>query len=180
MHGSFAGESLRIGDGDTTAGGVIYVKRNTFTSGIYTYTKTAFGPFYFDNNVIQNSDTGDHIAQSGTDLSRVIVTNDLVGASSLVDSAGLLVNRSYVGTYGWETNNDPVNGACGTANGQTFSTTPSTNLCTSGTASNITGQYVWSCNGINGGSTANCSASYSAPVTYGVQIFRGNGKFKMR
>jgi prepilin-type N-terminal cleavage/methylation domain-containing protein len=55
---------------------------------------------------------------------------------------------------------DPVNGACGSANGQSFESAPSTNLCSAGTASSVTGSgpWTWTCVGSNGGSTASCSA----------------------
>jgi len=57
-----------------------------------------------------------------------------------------------------------VNGACGTANGQTFSTSPTANLCSTGTASAVNnvggaGGFTWSCGGQYGGTTASCSAT---------------------
>jgi 2',3'-cyclic-nucleotide 2'-phosphodiesterase (5'-nucleotidase family) len=56
-----------------------------------------------------------------------------------------------------------TNGACGTANGQTFSTAPSTNLCSAGNASAVTGTgpWAWTCASTNGGTTASCSANKS-------------------
>lgn len=68
-----------------------------------------------------------------------------------------------------------VNGACGSANGQSFSTIPTTNLCSSGGAyyrslrvnyeafTSLT-TFDWVCEGQGGGTTAYCSAtrSYSA------------------
>lgn len=62
----------------------------------------------------------------------------------------------------------PTNGACGSANGQTFSSIPTANLCSVGTASAVTlvtNQYKWSCSGISGGLTAYCLANYQAPDT---------------
>ena len=54
----------------------------------------------------------------------------------------------------------PVNGTCGSASGGTFSTAPSTNLCSIGTASAMTGSgpWTWTCPGSDGGADANCSA----------------------
>jgi hypothetical protein len=54
-----------------------------------------------------------------------------------------------------------VNGACGSANGATLTSAPTTNLCTSGQASALTGSgpWQWSCAGSNGGSTASCKAA---------------------
>jgi hypothetical protein len=53
-----------------------------------------------------------------------------------------------------------VNGACGSANGVAVSGAPTANLCTTGTASSVSGAgpWSWSCAGSNGGSTALCSA----------------------
>jgi hypothetical protein len=55
-----------------------------------------------------------------------------------------------------------VNGACGTANGKTFSAPPTANLCSTGTASGLTnvgGALNWSCGGQYGGTAASCSAT---------------------
>jgi hypothetical protein len=56
---------------------------------------------------------------------------------------------------------DPVNGTCGTSNGGTFTIIPSTNLCSTGTATSVTGSgpWNWSCTGANGGANAPCSAT---------------------
>jgi len=53
-----------------------------------------------------------------------------------------------------------INGTCGTSNGGTFNTAPSSNLCTSGTASTLsgTGPWAWNCNGV-GGTSESCSAA---------------------
>lgn len=58
-----------------------------------------------------------------------------------------------------------VNGACGTATTQTFSSTPPAGtqytLCSSGTASAVsgTGPWTWTCIGLNGGTSSNtCTA----------------------
>src|SRR5204863_10057517 len=55
----------------------------------------------------------------------------------------------------------PVSGVCGSANGTTVSSAPSTNLCSAGTASSVAGSgpWTWSCGGSNGGTSASCSAS---------------------
>jgi len=57
----------------------------------------------------------------------------------------------------------PVNGACGSAHGQSFSFTPSTNLCSAGAAtavSSANGQYTWGCQGVSGGqNTPSCVAN---------------------
>jgi hypothetical protein len=62
-----------------------------------------------------------------------------------------------------------VNGTCGSANGTTVSTVPTTNLCTAGTASSVTGSgpWTWSCTGSNSGTTASCSASKTPTAVNG-------------
>ena len=60
----------------------------------------------------------------------------------------------------------PTSGVCGSANGTTVSTTPTTNLCSVGAASSVSGSgpWTWTCAGTGGGSTATCSASLTATV----------------
>jgi hypothetical protein len=60
----------------------------------------------------------------------------------------------------------PVNGQCGPANGVAVNTAPTTNLCTAGTASAVSGSgpWNWTCAGSNGGSTAVCWAPSSSAV----------------
>ncbi|HEY1902662.1 MAG TPA: Ig-like domain-containing protein [Terracidiphilus sp.] len=81
------------------------------------------------------------------------------------------------GNYGVETTfttgtTTAVNGACGTANGQTFSSAPAANLCSAGTASAVTnpGSWTWSCNGNYGGTNASCSATVSGTPSCSPQL----------
>lgn len=56
----------------------------------------------------------------------------------------------------------PVNGSCGGSHNQTFANAPASGLCSSGSASKVsatTNGYSWSCQGLNGGALATCSAS---------------------
>lgn len=57
-----------------------------------------------------------------------------------------------------------VNGVCGSANGTTVPTAPTSNLCTVGLTSSVsgTGPWSWACAGSNGGTTAICSANKTA------------------
>jgi hypothetical protein len=63
----------------------------------------------------------------------------------------------------------PVNGACGSANGVAVSTSPTANLCASGSASGVsgTGPWSWTCAGANGGATAQCAAALAASPVNG-------------
>jgi outer membrane protein OmpA-like peptidoglycan-associated protein len=58
----------------------------------------------------------------------------------------------------------PVNGVCGTANGETAASAPSDDLCNSGVASGVAGEgpWTWSCKGIGKGSSESCIAPIAA------------------
>lgn len=60
----------------------------------------------------------------------------------------------------------PVDGLCGSDNGQMLSAPP-TSLCNSGAASSVSGSgpWTWSCNGINGGNSASCQADVAPTPT---------------
>lgn len=68
----------------------------------------------------------------------------------------------------------PVNGTCGTSNGGTFASTPSSNLCGNGNgvatpAPSGSGPWTWTCGGSGGGSASgNCTASQTASPVNGV------------
>ncbi|MBZ0092148.1 MAG: DUF1566 domain-containing protein [Sulfuricellaceae bacterium] len=75
-------------------------------------------------------------------------------------------------------NSVPVNGVCGTSNGTSSASMPTTNLCSSGTPSAVSGNgpWYWNCNGLNGGAPANCSATnttQAAPVITSVGTASG-------
>ncbi|MGH7969594.1 MAG: hypothetical protein ACREIC_12790, partial [Limisphaerales bacterium] len=62
-----------------------------------------------------------------------------------------------------------VNGACGSSNGRSLTSTPTANLCTAGTASAVSGSgpWSWSCAGSGSGTTASCSALDPPPPVNG-------------
>ena len=62
-----------------------------------------------------------------------------------------------------------VNGSCGPANGLPVSAAPTTNLCSAGSASTVSGNgpWAWSCLGSHGGSTSSCSAPRTQQVVNG-------------
>ncbi|MFA5012936.1 MAG: hypothetical protein WC520_00010 [Candidatus Paceibacterota bacterium] len=65
-----------------------------------------------------------------------------------------------------------TNGVCGSANGQSFTSKPTTNLCGAGTASIVSGSgpWTWFCYGSNGAATVNCSAKKTADATGSFKI----------
>lgn len=70
-----------------------------------------------------------------------------------------------------------LDGSCGSATGTGSTTIPTTNLCAAGTASAVagTGPWNWTCSGSNGGSSVNCSASYSNIAMQSVSLRFGLG-----
>ena len=89
------------------------------------------------------------------------------------NSAGWSVPVAQSFTTGSSTS--PINGVCGLANGSSFASAPTTNLCSSGAPSAVSGSgpWSWSCSGSNGGATANnCSANITqvAPTVYNINV----------
>jgi hypothetical protein len=74
-------------------------------------------------------------------------------------------NAGYVFSTFSTNTPSPVNGLCGSASGQSFSSAPAVNLCSAGTASSVTnpGSWTWTCNGEYGGTNASCSANVTLP-----------------
>jgi len=71
-----------------------------------------------------------------------------------------------------------INGTCGSSNNQTYSQTPTSNLCSSGTSTtpglNLTNTgYIWQCVGSNNGSSVNCSANYKKVETTNTNNYTG-------
>ena len=87
-------------------------------------------------------------------------TENECGEDVNVNGISLAVNAPIV----------PLNGVCGPANGTSQSSAPTSGLCSSGTASVVsgTGPWNWSCVGSNGGSTGSCSAPVSVMGVNGV------------
>lgn len=62
----------------------------------------------------------------------------------------------------------PVNGTCGLANGTSVSVAPTSNLCSTGSATSVTGSgpWTWSCTGANGGTNSStCTATVTPSTT---------------
>jgi hypothetical protein len=88
-------------------------------------------------------------------------------ASPLIDQGVVIpgINDGYngsapdIGAYE-SASSAPVNGACGGADGGVFNSAPSSDLCSSGTPSAVTGTgpWSWSCLGANGGTNDECGA----------------------
>jgi uncharacterized repeat protein (TIGR02543 family) len=89
--------------------------------------------------------------------------NNVISTNATVTVPNVTGNMNLTASFAA----DPVDGACGTANGQTLTSAPTTGLCSTGTASAVTGTgpWGWSCEGSNGGATATCSANIQTSIT---------------
>jgi hypothetical protein len=72
----------------------------------------------------------------------------------------------------------PVNGGCGTAANTAAAIVPTTNLCTAGTAGQVSssqGQYSWTCSGTSGGTNASCTAPWASNAGTGSGSLTASG-----
>jgi parallel beta-helix repeat protein len=107
----------------------------------------------------------------------------LSGSSTLINKGVFIpgINDGFSGTApdmgAFEFLSGPVNGICGTANGGTFDTAPVSGLCGSGTPSAVTGTapWNWTCQGISGGTDAQCSAGINHYTLTVNKTGSGNG-----
>ena len=109
------------------------------------------------------------VAIGGTSICTVMpqAGNTLAGFSdngsdrlSFVDSGSYAITNVTADHTLTATFSSSVPGVCGSSDGGTFTTAPAGDLCSSGTASAVTGSgpWNWSCAGWNGGSASLCSA----------------------
>jgi hypothetical protein len=78
-----------------------------------------------------------------------------------------------------------VNGTCGTSNGGSFISIPTTLLCGDSSLPAVSGtgtpNWSWTCAGVNGGTSASCTATlYAAPVAGSGSISKASGRFTLR
>ncbi len=88
--------------------------------------------------------------------------------SGLCSSGSASSVTTNASTYDWTCNSGSLScqayrqASCGTSNGQSFASAPSSNLCTIGTPSSVTtsaSNYTWTCAGGGTSNTASCSAT---------------------
>jgi len=72
--------------------------------------------------------------------------------------------------------NQMTNGTCGSKNGGSLTTTPTNNLCSTGTPSAVSGSgpWSWTCAGTNGGTTASCTANIITIKEYATPTANSN------
>ena len=107
---------------------------------------------------------------SGTNTLELLPLNAPMDYPPVVANIDLLLEASGSASPSPTATPAAVNGACGSANGTTVSSAPSTNPCSTGTASSVAGSgpWKWNCRGSNGGTAASCSASFAPTDVNGV------------
>ncbi|WP_296688459.1 hypothetical protein, partial [Thiothrix sp. UBA5583] len=174
-----------------TCGGTL--SGNTFTTNAVTAGCTVVASFVAKSNQtitfadLSNKALGDadfNISATASSNLTVSFSSQTLGVCTvagtsvhLVDAGTCTIRASQAGnsTYNAAADVDrsftvspaAVNGSCGNDSGATLTSQP-TNLCTVGTASNVTtgnSSYNWSCTGLYSGSTANCFATRHYSVT---------------
>jgi hypothetical protein len=109
------------------------------------------------NAVCGSANNGNFYAPPSTNLCSV-------GSSTAVSGSGPFTwtcNGVNGGANASCSANKSIDGVCGTANGVSTPTSPSSGLCSAGSATAVTNSsytWHWSCNGIYGGTTATCNA----------------------
>lgn len=107
------------------------------------------------------------------------VDYDDISVASSIPANRDSANNPMIGPIGWSGSvttipipTTPVNGACGSSNGKSFTTltSGSSNLCLTGTVASFsgTGPWTWGCNGSGGGTSTSstaCSALLSSTPT---------------
>ena len=111
----------------------------------------------------------------GTQTHALLAGSCLIDAGGIVSPGGFLFandqrggnfprffnTHADIGAFEFQGGTAPVNGACGSDNGQTLLAAP-VNLCSAGSASAVSGSghpWAWMCNSTSGGSNANCTAT---------------------
>ncbi|MEI7670944.1 MAG: DUF1566 domain-containing protein [Deltaproteobacteria bacterium] len=88
-------------------------------------------------------------------------------------SKGVVYGSSKTGSYSvWPVRGGlgsldiPVNGVCGSSDGGMFTIAPTTNFCSEGTATAVTGTgpWKWTCQGANNGANVSCMADTDADI----------------
>jgi predicted extracellular nuclease len=162
--------------GGTSASGTWYifdVANSTAADFQIDGTVTASGPI---NGVCDSANGQSFTSAPTTNLCAAGTTSAFTGTGPWAWTCGG-INGGTTASCSANLNTTPVNGVCGSANGQSFSSIPTTNLCSAGTATSVTGTgpWAWSCNGANGGSASSCSANLTSVTLTPIYTIQGSG-----
>lgn len=135
----YGGSTMQFTYGDEMNPDTLWFYRNTIVSTRIRWTYLNYptnckqGPYIFENNVFQNQDEWYYCDYCGTSPASCIMDNGNYSAETgLVNSSGLLINRSNVGTYGWEIADDEY------WSGSSSDTTPPTGSVSINTSAALT------------------------------------------
>ncbi len=139
-------------------------------------TVTAAAPAGFSGGIFSSSNTN-NATVSGSVVTGKVASTVTISGSGWNNSNGATSCNLSGDTL--TVTNAPVNGQCDNrSNGQTLASKPVSNLCLSGddtpTPVAGSGPWTWSCNGLNGGTNASCSAQ-KAIITHAVTATHGTG-----
>lgn len=162
--------------GGTNAGGTWYifdVANSTAADFQIDGTVTPSGPI---NGACDSANGQSFTSAPIINLCSAGITSAVTGAGPWNWTCGG-INGGTTTTCSANLDTSPVNGVCGIANGQSFIVAPSTNLCSAGTATSVTGTgpWGWSCTGANGGSTSVCSANLTTVTLTPIYTIQGSG-----
>jgi parallel beta-helix repeat protein len=114
-------------------------------------------------------------SNGGTQPTVITVTQSYMCNDGVITAQGNQVSTT-VNSGSPTCNPAPVDGACGSVNGTAVTSEPTANLCSTGTASAVsgTGPWNWSCAGSDGGQTASCAAVQTSTTTGTPLPLQGN------
>ena len=162
--------TIKVAPGDSTAPAVpsgLDFKATDSTINLFwtpnTESDLAGYRLYFYDNQGAVARKLDLKSASNYNLLNVPADTTYTVAVSAYDSTGNESAKS--GTLSAVRHLPAVNNLCGSSNGTTLISAPTTNLCSTGKATGLSGSgpWSWSCAGSNGGTAATCSAQLTAP-----------------
>ncbi|CAK0777291.1 hypothetical protein CCP4SC76_6310002 [Gammaproteobacteria bacterium] len=141
-----------------------YITNNSGWHHVAVVDSGSIVKFFIDGKLDSSAGVSGTLANFSTAILQVGYSDSQPAADRFIGSIDevRVYNRALSDSEVYQVYADgSTNGSCGSSNGQSFSSAPSSGLCNSGTTSSVTGYgpWYWSCAGSNGGSTASCSAS---------------------
>ncbi|HJV36669.1 S8 family serine peptidase [Geomonas sp.] len=144
---------------------VRYSLQTSYTMTGMVYSGMAGGPVVSGANVSIAGKTGTtemsgYFTITGIPAGTYTLTISATGYATYTNSS-YAVTADQNGLYFLLTPVPVANGVCGAANGGRFASAPTSNLCSAGTPSAVTGSgpWNWTCVGSSSGTTATCSAN---------------------
>jgi hypothetical protein len=144
---------------------------DSLTNRIYVFcTNEAHGLHVMTYNISLNTPVNGACVTYSQGLTQEPTNLCAVGTASEVSGTGPWSWTCYGANGGQNascTAQKKVDGVCGSSNGQTLTSAPTSNLCSAGTPTTVSGSgpWNWTCTGIGTGTTATCSANIQSSGT---------------